>query len=389
MKKTFRVVFWTLVFGFSNLQAQIYWETDFETARKKAFKTGKKVLIECFHPECSHCVTLNKNLQTAELAAYFNNNYTNIKLNLTDLEQVKLLEGKNIRLTNYPIFLFFDNNGNFQYFVEPRETPQDIIRQFEEERGNSCIDCEKSTELTTIEKVRCATFQRLSKNYEKSNTICSKFFNELPEEEKTKIGPWTVFKKVAYSTNNDFFRYYINNLPIAANLEGNTGKEQDVLITIIQSQLTHLQKKGDFAKWEVDSLYSHLTKLGANEKQKLSWLWSLELNHYLVTKDFQSAKVLCSKMSENFPDVTTFGFLSERINEKLETNEMHSYFLEIQKKWFEGLNEQKQKLQYYKQAAIYYGKNKQKLECKSALNGAVSNGLSENDRRNIEVKYCQ
>ncbi len=382
-------LFLMLVLGFSEVKAQIYWETDFETARKKAFKTGKKVLIECFHPECTHCVALNKNLETPELSAYLNNNYTNIKLNLTDLEQVKLLEGKNIRLTNYPIFLFFDNDGNFQYFLEPRETPQDIIQQFEEERGNTCIDCEKSTSLTTIEKVRCATFQRLSKNYEKSNTICSKFFNELPEVEKAKAGPWNVFKRVTYSTNNDFFKYYINNLPIAANLEGNNGKEKDVLITIIQQQITHLQKKGDFPKWEMDSLYSYLTKMGANEKQKLSWLWSLELNHYLARKDFQSAKVLCHKMSEIFPDVSTFGFLSERINEKTSANEMFDYFSDNREKWLKGLKETNQKLQFYKQSAIYYGRNRQKGECAKALESATQFGMSLSEKNSMLVKYCQ
>lgn len=129
--------------------------------------------------------------------------------------------------------------------------------------------------------------------------------------------------------------------------------------------------------------------MGANEKQRLNWLWNLELGHYLVKKDFQSAKLICKKMSENFPDVTTFGFLSERINEKLETNEMHSYFLEIQKKWLEGLKEPKQKLQYYKQAAIYFGKNKQKSECKSNLNEAVKNGMSTKERSEIEFKYCK
>ena len=372
-----------------NLKAQIYWQDDFETARKIAFKTGKKVLIECFHPECAHCVTLNKNLQTAELSSYLNDNYTNIKLNLTNLEQVKLLESKNIRVTNYPMFLFFDNDGNFQYYLEPRETPQEIIQQFEEERGNSCIDCENAPDPSTIDKVRCAMFYRLLKNYDKSNLICSKFFNELPEEEKTKIGPWTVFKKAVYSTNNEFFNFYINNIPVAAELEGNTGREKDILATIIQQQQAYLQKKSDFPKWEIDSLNSYLTKMGANEKQRLNWLWNLELGHYLVKKDFQSAKAICKKMSENFPDVTTFGFLSERINEKLETNEMHSYFLEIQKKWLEGLKEPKQKLQYFKQAAIYYGKNKDKNLCKNALNQAAIFGLPADIKKTLEAKYLK
>lgn len=388
MKKAV-ILFFTLLLGFAKVKAQINWETDFEAARKIAFKTGKKVLIECFHPECTHCIELNKNLETPELSAYLNNNYTNMKLNLTDLEQVKLLEGRNIRLTNYPIFLFFDNDGNFQYFIEPRETPQDIIRQFEEERGNSCIDCEKSLELNTIEKVRCATFQRLTKSYNKSNTICTKFFNELPEEEKTKIGPWNVFKKVVYSTNNDFFKYYINHQALAASLEQNSGREKDVFITVIQQQIKYLENKGEYPNWEIDSIKTYLQKMGANEKQKLVWTWSLELSNYSTKKDFAAAKALCKKMSEYYPDVTTFGFLSEKINEKSSGSEMFDYFTEIKDKWLSGLKEPKQKLQFYTQSAWYYGRNKQKSQCANALDSASQFGMSLTEKNSLLVKYCQ
>lgn len=387
MKKSAFVVL--LLVLSSNIFGQIVWQTNFDEARKVAFKTGKKVLIECYHPECSHCIALNENLKNETLAKYLNENYTNMKLDLTNLEQVKLLESKNIRLINYPVFLFFDNEGDLQYFIEPKESPQEIIRQFEEERGNTCVDCEKSTDPTTIEKVRCAIFYRLTKNYEKSNAICSMFFRELPEDEKNKIGPWTIFKKVVYSTNNEFFNYYINKSALAGTLEGNNGKEKDVFISIIQQQIKYLENKADFPKWELDSLDSYLSKMGGNEKQKLTWLWSLKLGYYLTNKDFKSAKSLCYKMSEFYPDVTTYSFLSEKINAKVEGLEMYDYFLEIKDKWLAGLKDPKHKSTYYVQAAQYYSKSGQKTECKSALKEALKFGLTQSQKIEFETKYCQ
>jgi thiol-disulfide isomerase/thioredoxin len=377
-----------VLLSFYDLQAQIIWQTDFEAAKTVAFKSGKKIVIECFHPECSHCRALNENLKNETLAKYFNDNYTSMKIDLTNLGQVKLLESKNIRLINYPIFLFFDNEGNLQYFIEPKESPQEIIRQFEEERGNTCVDCEKISDPSTIEKVRCAIYYRLTKNYEKSNAICSKFFKELPEDEKGKIGPWTIFKKVVYSTNNEFFDYYINKPALAGALEGN-GKEKDVFISIIQQQIKYLENKADFPKWELDSLDSYLTKMGGNEKQKLTWLWSLKLGYHLTTKDFKSAKTLCYKMSEFYPDVTTYSFLSEKINAKVDGVEMYDYFLEIKDKWLAGLKEPKHKSAYYVQAAQYFSKSGQKSECVNSLNQAAQFGLPISEKNTFVQKYCK
>jgi thiol-disulfide isomerase/thioredoxin len=378
-----------VLLGFNNLHAQIIWQTNFEEAKRAAFKSGKNIVIECFHPECSHCIALNENLKNETLAKYLNENYTNMKLDLTNLDQVKLLESKNIRLINYPIFLFFDNAGNLQYFIEPKESPQEIIRQFEEERGSTCVDCEKATNPTTIEKVRCAIYYRLTKNYEKSNAICSKFFKELPEDEKIKVGPWTIFKKVVYSTNNEFFNYYINKPALTGTLEGTSGKEKDVFISIIQQQIKYLENKADFPKWELDSLDSYLTKMGGNEKQKLTWMWSLKLGYYLTAKDFKSAKSLCYKMSEFYPDVNTYSFLSEKINTKVEGVEMYDYFLEIKDKWLAGLKDPKHKSTYYVQAAQYYSKSGQKTACVNSLSQAVQFGLPISEKNAFIQKYCR
>ncbi|HLO45754.1 MAG TPA: thioredoxin family protein [Leadbetterella sp.] len=373
----------------ASLNAQVYWQTDFEQAKKSTLVTGKRIVVECYHPECTHCQLLNENLNNGALAKYLNDNYTNLKIDLTKPDEVKILEEKNIRLINYPIFLFFDKEGNFEYFIEPRETPIDIIRQFELERGNSCVDCDKSQSPGTIEKVRCAVFYRLNKNYEKSNAVCDRFFKELSDTEKNQIGPWTVFKKVVYSTNNDFFKFYMNNQALAASLEGNNGKEKDVFATVISQQIKYLENKGKFPAWELDSINSYLIRMGANEKQRLAWTWSLELVHHLSNIDYFSAIALCRKMSENYPDISTFGFLSEKINEKVAGNEMYMYFSEIRQNWLAGLKDPRQKLQFYKQSALYYGKNKQKDECAEALESASKFGLSQSEKSSMLVKYCQ
>ena len=373
----------------SNAFCQIAWQTDFEQAKKTAARTGKSILIECFHPDCSHCQVLNQNLKNSELSKYLNDNYTNMKLDLTNQSQVKLLEERNIRLINYPVFLFLDNEGKFQYFLEPKETAQEIIAQFEEERGNSCLECEKRINSTLNENVRCAIFYRLLKDQDKGNTINNKLFESLEETEKASLGSCNIFKKAVFSPNNMFFQFWIKNHAQAAGLEGNSGKEKDALASIIQIHAKYLENKDDYPKWELDSLHAYLTKLGADEKRRLSWLWSLELNYYLNSKDYNSAKNLCRKMAFIYPDANTFSFLSEKINAKVEGVEMYDYFLEIKDKWLAGLREPKHKSAYFIQAAQYYSKSGQKAECVNSLNQATQFGLSVSEKNILVQKHCK
>lgn len=388
MKKSVFSSFILLLFA-TNVFCQITWQTDFEQAKKTAARTGKSILIECFHPECSHCQVLNQNLKNPELSKYLNDNYTNMKLDLTNQSQVKLLEERNIRLINYPVFLFLDTEGKLQYFLEPKETAQDIIVQFEEERGNSCLECEKKTNSTLNENVRCAIYYRLLKDQDKGNVLNNKLFESLEESEKASLGSWNIFKKTVFSPNNMFFQFWIKNHAQAAGLEGNSGKEKDAFASIIQIHTKYLENKDDYPKWELDSLHAYLAKLGADEKRRLSWLWSLELNYYLTSKDYNSAKNLCRKMAFIYPDANTFSFLSEKINAKVEGVEMYDYFLEIKDKWLAGLREPKHKSAYFIQAAQYYSKSGQKTECINSLNQATQFGLSVLEKNAFIQKYCK
>jgi thiol-disulfide isomerase/thioredoxin len=388
MKKVILFIF--VITGFYNSSVgQILWFTDFDQALKNSFKTGRKVLVECYHPECPHCNTLNENLKSNGLAQYLNENYTNYKINLSERAEVALLEKNGLRLMNYPIFLFFDSDGNFIYYLEPKETPQEIIQQFEEERGNSCLDCEKRINPSIKDNVRCATFYRIKKDYLKSNAICSKFIKELPAEEKASLDSWNVFKKVVLSTDNTYFDYWITNSAIAAKYEQNTNKEKDVFFTIISYQIKYLKGLSAFEKSNLEAIRHYLSILGGDEKRISSLVWDLELAYFLRQKDFKSIAEVCDRMHTFFPDASTYNFLLEYINEKLPSNEMHAYFLTIKDQWLEATKDEKQKMQFYKQAALFYGKNGDKTLCKAALDKAILLGLSTLDKTNISALYLK
>lgn len=94
------MAFLILMLSFESSRGQINWFFHFDLALKNAFQTEKKVLIEYYHLECTHCKTLSGNLKNESLANYFNANYTNLQIDLSNNGQVSILEKKNIQILN-------------------------------------------------------------------------------------------------------------------------------------------------------------------------------------------------------------------------------------------------------------------------------------------------
>ncbi len=150
-----------------------------------------------------------------------------------------------------------------------------------------------------------------------------------------------------------------------------------------------METLAEFPRWEVDSLDSYLTKLGADEKMKSAWLWSLRLSYFLNTKDYTSVKNFIYKMVEFYPDASSHGFLLEKVNSIVSGSDMHPYFLEIKDKWFARLNDTNQKLQYHKQAALFFGKNGDITMCNSSLEEAGKLLEDKSELEGIRTKYCK
>jgi len=385
MIRKISILFFLVGISFNSI-SQIVWQNDFENALKLAYQTGKNVVVECYHPECQHCMVLNKNLEDPTLVNYFNENYTNLKIDLTNLSQVDLLEKNNIRLTNYPIFLFFDKSGKFIYFIEPAETPEKIFAQFENERGNTCEDCELNLESTLTEKVRCAIYYRLKKDRVKNDIAVNNFFEALPQNEKSSQNSWNVFKKITFSPNNAFFTFWIQNLNVAASYENS--REKDYFLTIIQMYAKYLQELPQIQKSEIDLLKNHLRGLGADEKRISIWLWDLELTYHVAQKEYKEAQKICEKMLEYYPEASTYSFLFEKLSNVLQTGDMHNYFLNVKDVWFSLLKDDKQKASYFKISGKFHGLNKDRNACVAALVNATEHGLSQEDKKLVMENYC-
>ncbi|RYE40106.1 MAG: DUF255 domain-containing protein, partial [Sphingobacteriales bacterium] len=79
----------TLIFISSFAFSQgIAWEPTIEGAFAKAKAQNKPVFVECYHPNCPICMSLEPTLKNAEVGKFYNQNFINYKLNLSDPKQV-------------------------------------------------------------------------------------------------------------------------------------------------------------------------------------------------------------------------------------------------------------------------------------------------------------
>ncbi len=90
MKKTILVSILLCIINVAFSQG-IAFEPTIDAAFQKAKATGKPVFVECYHPNCPICMALEPTLKNAEVGKYYNQNFVNYKLNLSDAKQVAFL----------------------------------------------------------------------------------------------------------------------------------------------------------------------------------------------------------------------------------------------------------------------------------------------------------
>lgn len=388
MKKLF-VSTIIVIFSINPTYAQVKWFDDFESAQKNALETGRHVVVECYHPECQHCNDVNRYLETPYLFSYLNNNFSNFRINLTDIKQVEFLEKNNIRLTNFPMFLIFDEKGSFLNFIEPENSPASIRRQFEENKGVSLVGCESTQNAIIKDKVKCALFYKLKKDISKSNLAVNQLFAAMPEADKPTQISWILMKKLVLDTENEFFKYWFANREAVFKYE-KEGSEMDPFAAILQAQSKALlATQAIIKKEDFENLNRNLSLIFNDPKRQFIWLWELEMAYFQQEKDYQGIKNICEKMITYYPEATTYTFLLEKILERNYDNGMFFYFSDIKDKWINGLKNQDQLKNAYVISSKYFGFNGKKIECEDSIQSAISHGLESNQAILLKETYCK
>lgn len=269
MKRIYLLLSYVLFAQFTFAQG-IVWETDIETAFKKAKAANKLVYVECYLPTCPICMSFEPILKSAKVGEFYNKNFINYKLNGEKPEQVKFLNSKNIHLPNFPLFLFFDPDKNLVHQSEAGEPKEDGVINI----GKIAIDPEKRASsykkrYEAGEKdlnflISYAYYSRVAKDTATNLVVAKAVYDVFPKEDLNSPISWAITKKVVEDIDNGFAQYWLDHVEEAKNFEvagGHPGGEQNIFGVIIQSSLYSLRGQS-YSSAKINKIKEYMNKVG-------------------------------------------------------------------------------------------------------------------------------
>lgn len=112
--KLIAIFLFTLIVGINQSEAGKgikFTKASWEKVMKKAKKEGKNIFVDSYTTWCGPCKLMDKNTFTdPEVAAFFNENYINVKMDMESGEGIAL--NQYFYVSVYPTLLFLDADGN-------------------------------------------------------------------------------------------------------------------------------------------------------------------------------------------------------------------------------------------------------------------------------------
>lgn len=271
MKKTFLLSSFLFIINFAFAQG-IAFEPTIAGAFQKSKATGKPVFIECFHPNCPICMALEPTLKNAEVGKFYNQNFINYKLNLSDAKQVAFLTKKKIYLPGFPLFIFFDKNEGILHHTDPINTPKDLI-QHGKDAVNPAIQTGASwkkyqagnRDINTLTGL--AYLLRITQDTARNIKVANDLYEAYPKKQLNDKASWAIVKKCVMDIDNGFAEFWLNNMEIAKQYaieEGHPGTEMNSVGMIVQMAI-YDPKSSKYSLAKVNKLKNYMGVVGAGQ----------------------------------------------------------------------------------------------------------------------------
>lgn len=250
----------------------ISWEPTIQGAFAKAKAQNKPVFVECFHPNCPICMSLEPTLKNAEVGKFYNQNFINYKLNLSDAKQVKFLSDKKIYLPGFPLFLYFDKNQNILHHTDPVNTPKDFVQH-----AKAALD--PNTQSGTAWKryqagsrdigmmASLAYLLRITQDTTRNIKVANDLYSVYPKDKLKSSESWEIAKKCLMDVENGFAEFWLRNLDTARKYEtekGHAGTETNAMGMLVQMAI-YSPKASKYSLAKVNKLKQYMNLIGAGQ----------------------------------------------------------------------------------------------------------------------------
>ena len=316
--------------------SEVTWQSDINQALADAKAQGKLLFVECYSPNCPYCNALEPFFKNTEVATKYNTNFINYKLNVENAEQVKYLNDNNIWLPSFPMFLYFDGDGNLVHQSGADPNVESINGNAENALDeNTRADSypkrfaagERSIEFLTD----YANYAKVIKDTTATTTAAEELFKIYPADKLGTKESWELTKKAVNDIDNGFAAYWLKNVSKAAAFEaegGHPGAEKNTLQGIIQSSL-YSSKAKDYSIEKINRIKQYMTNTGVGQyADGATW----ELESKALIRDGKGAQALAvgQKMVDK---LKTNGSALVYITRVFTDNFKDNSFLPTAKKW--------------------------------------------------------
>ncbi len=250
----------------------INWEPTIQGAFAKAKAQNKPVFIECYHPNCPICMSLEPTLKNTEVGKFYNQNFINYKLNLSDANQVKFLTAKKIYLPTFPLFLYFDKNQNILHHTDPVNTPKDLVKH-----GKDALDPNTQSgefwkryqagnrDISVLSGL--AYLFRITQDTTRNIKVANDLYSVYPKDKLNSLESWEIAKKCLMDVDNGFAEFWLRNIETAKKYEtqkGHAGNETAALGALVQMAI-YSPKASKYSLAKVNKLKQYMNVIGAGQ----------------------------------------------------------------------------------------------------------------------------
>jgi thiol-disulfide isomerase/thioredoxin len=287
-------------------EKEITWNTDINAALQEAKNRGELLFVECYSPTCPYCMAIEPFFKEAEVAKKYNSNFVNYKLNVTEADQVKFLNDRNIWLPSFPMFLYFDGEGNLvhQSSVDPsieslNGNADDALN--EKTRASSYAKRFKDGERSIKFLSDYASYTRVTKDTLAGLASANALYEIYPKEKLGSAESWSLTKKAVSDIENGFAEYWFTHAAQAAAFEakeGHADNQNNILGGILQNSL-YSPRGQIYNLTQLKNIRGYMTLINAGEYAD-NVLWEFEAKAMMRENKTPQALALGNKMVNAF-----------------------------------------------------------------------------------------
>jgi thiol-disulfide isomerase/thioredoxin len=336
----------------------IAWEPTIDAAIKKAKATNKPLFVECYHPNCPVCMSLEPTFKNTEVGKFYNANFVNYKLNLSDANQVKYLDKKRIRLPGFPLFLFMDKDEKILHTCDPINSPEGFVNHAKtalnpDERTGDMKRRYEAGEKNVDLLIGLSYLTRITLDTATNLKAANDLFEIYPKDQLGSETSWQITKKCITDVENGFTKYWFDHINDAAQIEsrgGHAGNEMNALGAIVQSSLFS-PRALKYSTVQVNLIKEYMNRLGAGPYIAAN-TWQVEIPALIRENRVADAINLANTMATQF---SGNGQALVYVTRYMTDNTTDNQYFTTAKGWIQKakplLKENKDLVEYYYESA--------------------------------------